>query len=65
MAQGEFTKQECDETMQSVDEMFRAIPRSKQMQYLGHLNDVLLFLGAARAVAPDEPELKQIADQTK
>ena len=54
MAQGEFTKEEADATGEAVDEMFKALPKKKQMDYLGHLNDILLFLGAAKRAAPDE-----------
>ena len=54
MAQGEFTKEECDETVKAVDEMFQAIAQRKKGEYLGHLNDVLLFLRAAKAAAPNE-----------
>lgn len=52
MAQGEFTKEEARETIKAVDEMFKAIPKSKAMQYIGHLNDILLFLNAAEKAAP-------------
>ena len=47
MAQGEFS-----ETVKAVDEMFKAIPKSKSLQYIGHLNDILLFLNAAEKTAP-------------
>ena len=56
MAQGEFTKQEASRTREAVDEMFEAIPKSKRMGYMGHLNDILLFLSAAEKAAPDESE---------
>ena len=55
MAQGEFTKQEADETSKAVEELFEAIPKSKGMGYLGHLNDILLFVAAAKKAAPDKP----------
>ena len=56
MAQGEFTKQEAQRTEEAVNELFDAIPKSRRMGYLGHLNDVLLFLSAAKKAAPDKPE---------
>lgn len=56
MAQGEFTKEEADETVKSVDEMFKAIATRKQAEYLGHLNDILLFLRAAKEAAPSEKD---------
>lgn len=54
MAQGQFTKQEAAATREAVQEMFDAFSRPKKMEYIGHLNDVLLFISAAAAVAPDE-----------
>ena len=59
MAQGEFTKQEASRTKEAVDEMFEAIPKSKRMGYIGHLNDIFLFLLAAEKAAPDEPEVRE------
>ena len=53
MAQGEFTKEEAAETEKAVDEMFRAIPKSKQHEYIGHLNDIYLFISAAKKAAPE------------
>lgn len=56
MAQGEFTKAEAAETEKAVDEIFKALPRTKQAQFLGHLNDIFLFLAAAKSAAPDKTE---------
>ena len=56
MAQGQFSKQEADATVKAVDEMFNAIPKSKRMQFIGHLNDIMLFIEAAKHSAPDEHE---------
>jgi len=47
MAQGEFTKAEAKATRDAVEEMFKAIPKSRQALFIGHLNDVLLFIEAA------------------
>jgi hypothetical protein len=54
MAQGDFTKEEIGEVRKSLDEMFEAIPKSKRMFFIGHLNDVHLFLSAAEKIAPAE-----------
>jgi len=48
MAQGEFTIEEAEQTEQAIEDMFNAIPKSKQLDYIGHLNDILLFIGAAK-----------------
>lgn len=54
MAQGDFTKEEVRETKKSVEEMFDALPKSKRFDFIGHLNDVMLFLDAAEKAAPGE-----------
>lgn len=53
MAQGEFTKEEATETIKAVDELFKALPKSKRGEFFGHLNDISLFLEAAKRVAPE------------
>ena len=58
MAQGQFTKEEAIETQKAVEEMFEAIPKSKRVEFLGHLNDISLFISAAQVIAPTEAELK-------
>lgn len=59
MAQGEFTKQEAAETLKAIDEMFKALSKPKQREYLGHLNDISLFIEAAQRVAPEEKTSKK------
>ena len=54
MAQGEFTKEEILEVRKSFDEILEALPKSKLVNYLGHANDVYLFLAAADKVAPSK-----------
>ncbi len=54
MAQGEFTKEEIIETRRSFEEVFKALSKNKQREFLGHANDVYLFLSAAEKVAPNE-----------
>jgi len=34
--------------------MFKALPKAKQAQFFGHLNDISLFIEAAKRVAPAE-----------
>lgn len=45
--QTDFTLERAKEIREIVEEMFEAIPKSKRLGYLGHLNDVLLFVDAA------------------
>jgi hypothetical protein len=54
MAQGDFTKDEAAETIKAVDEMFKALSKPKQAEYFGHLNDISLFLEAAKRAAPQK-----------
>lgn len=54
--QGDFTKEEARSIEEAVDEMFKALPKTKQASFLGHLNDILLFIGAAKREAPTEEE---------
>jgi len=59
MAQGQFTKEEAEQTKKAVEEMFNAIPKSRRMGYIGHLNDIFLFIEAAHKVAPAESKPEQ------
>ena len=54
MAQGEFTKEEAQATIEAVDEMFKALPMRKQRDYLGHANDIFLFLAACKKNCPEK-----------
>jgi hypothetical protein len=56
MAQGEFTKEEATQTEEAVNELFEALPKSRRFDYIGHLNDILLFLAAAKQAAPETTE---------
>jgi hypothetical protein len=47
MAQGDFTKEEADEMLKAVAELFDAISKSKRPAFIGHLNDISLFLERA------------------
>lgn len=59
MAQGEFTKAEANEMLDALREMWEALPKSKRGDYLGHFNDIGLFIEAARRNAPDEATLEK------
>ena len=54
MAQGEFTKGEANETEKSFDSIFKALTKRKQVEFIGEVNDIFLFLAAAKAAAPVE-----------
>ena len=54
MAQGEFTKEEARETRDAVTEIMESMSKKKAVEFIGHFNDVFLFLNAAEAAAPEE-----------
>ena len=54
MAQGEFTKAEAKEMEDTFTEVFKALSKPKQCEFLGHANDIYLFLTAAKKAAPEE-----------
>lgn len=60
MAIGQFTKEEATSVKEAVDEMFKALSRPKQREYLGHLNEIFLFIEAAGREAPTEEEAKAV-----
>ena len=57
MAQGQFTKEEAERTAETVKELFNAIPKNRRLKWIGELNDIFLFIDAAKAEAPDEKDL--------
>lgn len=62
MAQGDFTKEEANETQTAIEEIFKALPKSKMLTFAGHLNDILLFIAAARRHAPNETTDEETED---
>lgn len=55
MPRGDFTKEECDFAQQCVDEIYTELSKPMQMDFLAHLNDVILFIAAAKKAAPHAP----------
>ena len=53
MAQGDFTRAEAMETEEAFKEVFEALPKRKQMEFIGHANDIYIFLAAAKRAAPE------------
>lgn len=48
MAQGEFTLEECEATEEALTEVMKAFPKSKAIEFIGHFNDIFLFLSAVK-----------------
>lgn len=51
--QGRFVKAEAQNVIDATKEIMDAMPKKKLMEFLGHFNDVLLFLEAAKRAAPE------------
>ncbi len=54
MAQGDFTKEEAAATEAAFQEVFEALSKNKQAEFLGHANDIWLFLAVAKLAAPEK-----------
>ena len=52
MAQGEFNKSEATETEEAFKEVFNALSKKKQREFIGHANDISVFLAVAKEAAP-------------
>jgi len=56
MTQGTFSKEEAESCKEALDEVMKAMPKSKVVNFIGHFNDIFLFLSAAKEAAPEEGE---------
>ena len=54
MAQGRFTKEECVNCREALDEIMKGMSKSKVGNFIGNFNDLFLFLNAAHEAAPNE-----------
>jgi len=59
MAMGDFTKEQAVVAQECIDLIFKAVPKTKQMDLLGELNELSLFVSAAKRNAPGEEEVKK------
>jgi len=50
--QGDFTQEEAKATEEAFDQVFKALPKKKQAEYLGHANDIYLFLTTCQRECP-------------
>lgn len=51
--QGALVKENAQDCLEALSEMFEAIPKKKRNEYLGHLNDISLFLERAKRELPN------------
>ena len=54
MAQGDFTKEEAKQTEEAFKEVFDSLPVRRRQAYIGHANDIFLFLAACQRERPSE-----------
>ncbi len=59
MSQGQFTKEEAQATRKAFEEIYTTLSRNKKLDFLGHANDIYLFIDAAEHAAPLEVEAKK------
>lgn len=59
MAQGQFTKEEAAAVDEAFAEVMKAFPKKKLAEFIGHFNDIALFLAAAKNAALTEEEVAQ------
>lgn len=59
MAQGQFTKEEADVAVECVKEILEQVPKTKRPGIIGELNDLYLFIGAAKQAAPSQADFDQ------
>jgi hypothetical protein len=52
--QGKLTKENAAICYEAIRELFDALPKSKRNEFLGHLNEIFLFLEAAKRELPSE-----------
>ncbi len=58
MTQGKFSKEEATCTITAMEEVMKAFPKNKAVNFIGHFNDIFLFLEAAKKEAPLEKDEK-------
>ena len=56
MTQGKFSKEEAQASKEALEEVMEAFPKSKVGEFVGHFNDLFLFLDACAVEAPSEKE---------
>ena len=58
MTQGIASKEEAKSCREALNEIMNAMPKSKVINFVGHFNDIFLFLSATEKVLPSETEEK-------
>jgi len=56
MTQGKASKEEAKSCEEALNEIMKAMPKSKAVEFVGHFNDLFLFLTAVGKVLPSEKD---------
>jgi len=56
MTQGKLSKEEAQSCYEATEEIMKAFPKSKALDFIGHFNDIMLFLGTAKRELPSEKQ---------
>ena len=54
MTQGKASKEEAIASKEALNEIMKAMPKNKAVEFIGHFNDLFLFLDAVEKVLPGE-----------
>lgn len=52
--ENKFNKEEAQECYDALDEIMKGILKTKAGEFIGHFNDIFLFLNAAKEAAPEK-----------
>lgn len=55
MSQRDFTVERADVAKECIDAIIDKVPKSKRAELIGEMNDLFLFLEAARLAAAEHP----------
>ena len=56
MTQGKFSKEEAENCTETLNEIMKNMSKNKVGEFIGHFNDIFLFLTAAKQAAPTEKQ---------
>ena len=56
MTQGKFSKEEAKASSTALYEIMKAMPKNKVGEFIGHFNDIFLFISACEKIAPNEKQ---------
>ena len=57
MSQGKASKEEAKSCSEALNDIMKAFPKTKAIEFIGHFNDIFLFLSACERTLPTEEAL--------